>query len=124
MSAAPTGPQSRKPVASKEEARRRINRIAYWSLPFMIAFGVWNLIPNLPDAWRFAVMPVEIVFVVVYGTAVIRFSLWQRDEYWRERGSHRRLRWSVAASDPPIPPCPAQSGNGACMYVGDGAAGG
>lgn len=79
-------PQDAKSSASKEEARRRLNRITYWSLPFLIVFGVWNLIPNVPSPWRIAMMPVEIVFVVVYGTAVIRFSRWQRDEYWRERG--------------------------------------
>ncbi|BCW78897.1 hypothetical protein [Arthrobacter sp. NicSoilC5] len=86
MAASSTEPQGSEPAASKEEARRRITRITYWSLPFLVVFGVWNLIPSIPNAWRFAVMPVEIVFVVVYGTAVIRFSLWQRDEYWRERG--------------------------------------
>jgi len=29
---------------------------------------------------------VEVVFVIVYGTAVVRLSLWQRNEYWLERG--------------------------------------
>lgn len=79
-------PQDGKSAASKDEARRKITRITYWSMPFMILFAVWNLIPDIPDAWRFAMMPVEVVFVIVYGTAVTRFSLWQRDEYWRERG--------------------------------------
>ena len=79
-------PQDGKSAASKDEARRKITRITYWSMPFMLLFAVWNLIPNIPDAWRFAMIPVEVVFVIVYGTAVIRFSLWQRDEYWRERG--------------------------------------
>ena len=31
-------------------------------------------------------MGVQTIFVIVLGTAAIRFSLWQRDEYWRERG--------------------------------------
>lgn len=86
MPASPKDPQDGKPLASTDEARRRITRITYWSLPFMLVFAVWNLIPNIPDSLRFAMLPVEAVFVVVYGTAVIRFSLWQRDEYWRERG--------------------------------------
>lgn len=79
-------PQGGKPPASKEEARRKITRITYWSLPSLIVFGVWNLIRNIPLPWRIAMLAVETVFVIVFGTAVIRFSLWQRDEYWRERG--------------------------------------
>jgi hypothetical protein len=49
-------------------------------------FPLLNLIPNIPLTWRIAVLAVEAVFVIVFGRAVIRFSLWQRDEYWRERG--------------------------------------
>jgi len=29
---------------------------------------------------------VDVVFVVLYWIAAVRLSLWQRDEYWRERG--------------------------------------
>lgn len=79
-------PHGGQPPGPKEEARRRITRLTYWSLPFIIFLAVWNLIPNVPDDWRIAMVPVQVVLVVVYGTAVIRFSLWQRDEYWRERG--------------------------------------
>jgi hypothetical protein len=79
-------PQGGQPPASKEEARRRINRLAYWSLPFVGVFAVLNLIPNIPWPWRAGMLAVEVVFVIVYGTAAVRLSLWQRDEYWRERG--------------------------------------
>lgn len=74
------------PTASREAARRKITRIAYWSLPFIIIFGVLNFLPAIPLPWAIAKVAVEIVFVVVFGVAVIRFSLWQRAEYWRERG--------------------------------------
>lgn len=79
-------PEGSKPVASKEEARRKINRISYLSVPFMAVFGAWNLIPNIPEAWRLAVLAIEAIFLVLFVRAVIRFTLWQRDEYWRERG--------------------------------------
>jgi hypothetical protein len=79
-------PKGGHPSAAKEAARRKITRITYWSLPFVIIFGVLNFFPNIPTPWLIANVTVEIVFVVVYGVAVIRFSLWQRDEYWRERG--------------------------------------
>lgn len=78
--------QSGQPPASKEEARRRITRLTYWSLPFVGVFALLNLIPNLPWTWRIVMLAAEVVFAVVYGTAVVRLSLWQRDEYWRERG--------------------------------------
>ncbi|WP_324644851.1 hypothetical protein [Pseudarthrobacter sp. LT1] len=86
MQASPRDPQARKPAASTEEARRRLTRIAYWSLPFMIIFGVWNFIPNISLPWLIAKVAVQTIFVIVLGAAAIRFSLWQRDEYWRERG--------------------------------------
>ncbi|WP_285320690.1 hypothetical protein [Pseudarthrobacter sp. lyk4-40-TYG-27] len=79
-------PQGGNPPASKEEARRRITRLTYWSLPFVGVFAVLNLIPNIPWPWRIAMLAVEVVFVIVYGRAVIRSSLRHRDEYWRERG--------------------------------------
>jgi hypothetical protein len=31
--------------------------------------------------WVIAKVTVEIVFVIVFGVTVIRFSLWQRNEY-------------------------------------------
>jgi hypothetical protein len=74
------------PPASKEAARRKISRLAYWSLPFVITFGVLNFFPNVPMPWVIVKVAVETPFTIVYGVAVIRFSLWQRDEYWRERG--------------------------------------
>lgn len=52
----------------------------------MIIFGVLNFFPDIPLPWVIAKVAVEIVFVIVLGVAVIGFSLWQRDEYWRERG--------------------------------------
>ncbi|MDP9889517.1 hypothetical protein [Pseudarthrobacter enclensis] len=79
-------PQGGRPPASKEEARRRITRLTYWSLPFLPVFAVLNLIPNIPLPWRLGMLAAEVVFVIVYGTGVVRISLWQRDEYWRKRG--------------------------------------
>ena len=76
--------QGGQPPASKEDARRRITRLTYWSLPFVAVFAVLNLIPNLPWPWRTGMLVVEVV--IVYGTAVVRLSLWQRNEYWLERG--------------------------------------
>ncbi|HEY8701588.1 MAG TPA: hypothetical protein VIM08_11625 [Arthrobacter sp.] len=83
-------PKGARPPASKEAARRKITRLTDWSLPFVITFGVLNFFPNIPMAWVIVKVAVEIVFVIVYGVAVIRFSLWQRDEYWRERGRDPR----------------------------------
>jgi hypothetical protein len=73
-------------AGSKEGTRRRLNRIFYWSLPFMVIFGVLNFFPDIPLPWMITRVVVEIIFVIAFGTAVIKFSLWQRDEYWRERG--------------------------------------
>lgn len=86
MAAPENEAQSGRAPASKEEARRRITRLTYWSLPFVGVFALLNLIPSLPWPWRIVMLAVEVVFVVIYGTAAVRLSLRQRDEYWRERG--------------------------------------
>lgn len=52
----------------------------------MIIFAVWNFIPNISLPCLIAKVAVQTIFVIVLGTAAIRFSLWQRDEYGRERG--------------------------------------
>ena len=74
-----------------------ITRSTYWSMPFLLLFAVWNLIPNVPDAWRFAMMPVEVVFVIVYGTAVrdadlisesVPESMPIKESFWRDASSH------------------------------------
>lgn len=86
MPASAEEPKASRLPASQEAARRRINRIAYWSLPFMIIFAVLNFFPDIPTPWLITKGSLGIIFVIALGTAVIRFSLWQRDEYWRERG--------------------------------------
>ncbi|MDP9889595.1 hypothetical protein [Pseudarthrobacter enclensis] len=52
----------------------------------MIVFAVLNLSPNIPLPWRIVMLAAEVAFAIVYGTAAVRLSLWQRDEYWREQG--------------------------------------
>jgi hypothetical protein len=86
MQVAQKDPQARKSAASTEEARRKLTRIEFWSLPFLIIFGVWNVIPNISLPWLIVKMGVQTIFVIVLRTAAIWFSLWQRDEYWRVRG--------------------------------------
>lgn len=92
-------PKGGHPSAAKEAARRKITRITYWSLPFVIIFGVLNFFPNIPTPWLIAKVTVEIVFVVVYGVAVIRFSC-QRDEYWREMSINFEVRRAEPADAP------------------------
>lgn len=94
-------PQCGHSAASKEEARGRLTRLTYWSVPFVILFALLNFVPNMPLPWRVVVLAVEAVFVIVYGTAAVRLSLWQRNEYWRERGRDPKRPERFPGDGPP-----------------------
>ncbi|WP_251024509.1 hypothetical protein [Arthrobacter sp. ISL-65] len=47
---------------------------------------VLNFLPIDTEAWHWTKLILIGAAVVVMGIKVTRFSLWQRDEYWRERG--------------------------------------
>jgi hypothetical protein len=81
-----------KPVRGKSstraspEVRRRLARIAYFAVPFTVVSLVLQLLPFDSVAWQVAKTAFLFVGVIVLGVWVTRFSLWQRDEYWREQG--------------------------------------
>lgn len=45
-----------------------------------------NFLPIEAEPWVWVKLAVLAVGTIVLGIWVARFSLWQRDEYWRERG--------------------------------------
>ena len=65
---------------------RRLARLNYFSLPALAVALVLTFIPNPPLPLLIAKLALMAFLVVVLGFMSIRFSLWQRDEYWRERG--------------------------------------
>ncbi|WAJ35070.1 hypothetical protein OUO20_09685 [Arthrobacter sp. FX8] len=58
----------------------------YFSLPFMVVSLILNFLPFDALPWQVAKAVFLLIGAVVLGIWVTRFSLWQRDEYWRERG--------------------------------------
>lgn len=76
-------------VATKEELRRRLQRILRWSLPIvviMLISTVLSLVGVDSEPWLWTRTILFGIAVLVMGAQITRFSLWQRDEYWRERG--------------------------------------
>jgi hypothetical protein len=72
-------------VEAKDGAKRRPNRLAYFSLALALATITLNLMPSNSEPWawiKVAVLAAGTTFLIIW---VTRFSLWQRDEYWRER---------------------------------------
>lgn len=88
MAATPTGPRGEEqPLsAARQAATRRLRRLNYFSLPALAVALVLTFIPNPPLPLLIAKVALMAILVVVVGFVSIRFSLWQRDEYWRERG--------------------------------------
>jgi cation transport ATPase len=76
-------------VAKKEELQRRLQRILRWSLPVMVIMlisTVLSLVGVDSEPWLWTRTILFGIAVLVMGVQITRFSLWQRDEYWRERG--------------------------------------
>ena len=76
-------------MATKEELRRRLQRILRWSLPIvviMLISTVLSLVGVDSELWLWTRTILFGIAVLVMGAQITRFSLWQRDEYWRERG--------------------------------------
>lgn len=84
--------------AASPEVKRRLTRISCFLLPFLLVTSVLNFVP-LGEPWlevKAAFMFIGTVVLIVW---VTRFTLWQRDEYWRERG--RDPKHPERLPDPP-----------------------
>ena len=76
-------------VATKEELQRRLQRIFRWFLPVMVIMlisTVLSLVGIDSEPWLWTRTILFSIAVLVVGVQITRFSIWQRDEYWRERG--------------------------------------
>lgn len=52
----------------------------------LLVMTVVNFLPFETEPWLWTKLILSGAAAVVMGIKVTRFSLWQRDEYWRERG--------------------------------------
>lgn len=76
-------------VATREELQRRLLRIFRWFLPvtiIMLISTALSLVGVDSEPWLWTRSILFGIAVVVFCVQVTRFSLWQRDEYWREKG--------------------------------------
>jgi amino acid transporter len=76
-------------VATKEEVQRRLQRTFWWFLPVMVIMLIstaLNLAGVDSEPWLWTRTGLFSIAVVVLCVQVTKFSLWQRDEYWREKG--------------------------------------
>lgn len=76
-------------MATKDEIHRRLQRIVRWTLPVMIIMLISTVlslagIDSEPWSWTRTIL--FGIAVIVMAVQITRFSLWQRDEYWREKG--------------------------------------
>lgn len=76
--------QSVTPVS--EEVRRRFSHLTRYMMVFTPVMLILTLLPIDIEPWvwvKVAILAAGTIILMVWAT---RFSLWQRDEYWRERG--------------------------------------
>lgn len=76
-------------MATTEGVRRRFLRFGYWVLPiaaFEFVASILSLMGIDSELWLWIRNIILAVAVTVLCVQLTRFSLWQRDEYWRGRG--------------------------------------
>jgi hypothetical protein len=76
--------QSATPVS--EEVKRRFSRLTRYMMAFTPVMLILTFLPidTEPCVWiKLAILAIGTIIMIVWAS---RFSLWQRDEYWRERG--------------------------------------
>jgi hypothetical protein len=76
--------QSATPVS--EEVKRRFSRLARYMVVFTPVMLILTFMPIDTEPWvwiKLGILAIGTIILIVWAT---RFSLWQRDEYWRERG--------------------------------------
>ncbi len=76
-------------MATREELQQRLLRIFRWFLPvtiIMLITTALSLIGVDSEPWLWTRTILFGIAVVIFCVQVTRFSLWQRDEYWREKG--------------------------------------
>ncbi|GAB12899.1 hypothetical protein ARGLB_028_00240 [Arthrobacter globiformis NBRC 12137] len=73
-------------VPASPEVQRRFRRLGRFMVIYTPVMLLLSFLPIVTEPWLWIKVGVIVVGTIIFGIWVIRFSLWQRDEYWRERG--------------------------------------
>jgi hypothetical protein len=76
--------QSATPVS--EEVKRRFSRLARYMMVFTPVMLILTFMPIDTEPWVWIILAIPAMGTIILIVWATRFSLWQRDEYWRERG--------------------------------------
>ena len=68
------------------EVKRRLSRLTYYGGALALAMITLSFLPIDAEPWVWVKLAVLAVGTIIFLIWVTRFSLWQRDEYWRQRG--------------------------------------
>jgi hypothetical protein len=74
------------PVDANPEVKRRLSRLVYFGGALALAMITLNLMPINSEPWVWIKLVILAAGTTIFAIWATRFSLWQRDEYWRERG--------------------------------------
>lgn len=94
-------PIDESPIRASPEVQRRSRRLAYYMMFFVPIAVALNLLPITTEPWIWIKVVILSAAVIVLGVSVTRFSLWQRDEYWREKGKDPKHPERPARPDAP-----------------------
>jgi uncharacterized membrane protein len=74
------------PAPASPDVLRRLRRLTGYLLVYGPVMLVLSLLPITTEPWLWIKVAIIATGTIILGIWVTRFSLWQRDEYWRERG--------------------------------------
>ncbi|GAB2720280.1 hypothetical protein ACX801_11785 [Arthrobacter bambusae] len=94
-------PVDKYPVRASLEVQRRFRRLTYYMMFFTPIALALNLLPFTSEPWIWIKVAILGAGAIVLGVWATRFSLWQRDEFWREQGKDPKLPERPARPDAP-----------------------
>jgi putative effector of murein hydrolase LrgA (UPF0299 family) len=92
-------PADKHPVRGSPEVQRRFRRLTYYTMFFLPIAVALTLLPFTTEPWIWIKVAILGAGVIVFGVWATRFSLWQRDEYWREQGKDPKHPARLARPD-------------------------
>jgi hypothetical protein len=69
-----------------EEVKRRFSHLTRYMMVYMPVMVILTLLPMDTEPWMWIKVAILATGTIILTAWATRFSLWQRDEYWRERG--------------------------------------
>lgn len=74
------------PAPASPEVQRRFTSLGRYMMVYTPVMVVLSFLPITSEPWLWTKLGIVAIGTIIFIIWATRFSLWQRDEYWREHG--------------------------------------